>query len=111
MAAPCGFLLCLTTCTGFPLITIIDGPSLTTYRISDSIWLDQGLLAVAAGSQLYLFDKTVINLDLRGSLVFDAHSYPLDSIFDVCQRVNGPLPVYHPQFLQQAILAGIPSLY
>lgn len=36
----------------------------------------------------------------------DAHNYPLNDIFQVCQRLNGPLPVYHPQFLEQAILAG-----
>jgi len=47
---------------------------------------------------------------MREQLQLDAHSYPLDNIFDVCQRLNGPLPVYHPQFLQQAILAGIGSL-
>lgn len=38
----------------------------------------------------------------------DAHNYPLNDIFQVCQRLNGPLPVYHPQFLEQAILAGSP---
>jgi hypothetical protein len=36
----------------------------------------------------------------------DAHNYPLDDIFQVCRRLNGPLPVYHPQFMEQAILAG-----
>jgi hypothetical protein len=46
-------------------------------------------------------------LDIRGRLHLDAHNYPLDNIFDVCSRLNGPLPVYHPQFLQQAILAGM----
>ena len=66
---------------------------------------------MAAGSQLYLFDNRITKLDIRGSIAFDAHNYPLDSIFDVCQRMNGPLPVYHPQFLQQAILAGICCLY
>jgi hypothetical protein len=85
-------------------------PSLTEFRISDSIWLDRGSLAVAAGAQLYVFDKSLKELDMREQLQLDAHSYPLDNIFDVCQRLNGPLPVYHPQFLQQAILAGINSL-
>jgi len=80
--------------------------SLTDYKISDSVWLDQGSLAVAAGAQLFVFDKNLKNLDIRGKLHLDAHNYPLDNIFDVCLRLNGPLPVYHPQFLQQAILAG-----
>lgn len=46
------------------------------------------------------------NLDIRGQIQLDVHKYKFKDIFDVCQRVNGPLPVYHPQFLQQAILAG-----
>ena len=64
---------------------------------------------MAAGAQLYVFDKRIQNLDIRGHLQLDAHKYQLDSIFDVCQRLNGPLPVYHPQFLQQAILTGVSS--
>jgi RAVE protein 1 C terminal len=80
---------------------------LTDYRISDSIWLDQGSLAVAAGAQLYVFDKRIQNLDIRGQQEVDAHCYQAKTIFDICQRLNGPLPVYHPQFLQQAILAGL----
>lgn len=85
-------------------------PSLTEFKISDSIWLDSGSLAVAAGAQLYVFDKSLKELDIREQVQLDAHNYAMDSIFDVCQRLNGPLPVYHPQFLQQAILAGISPL-
>jgi len=81
-------------------------PSLTQFKISDSIWLDNGSLAVAAGAQLYVFDKSLEELDIREQVQLDAHSYAMDNIFDVCRRLNGPLPVYHPQFLQQAILAG-----
>jgi hypothetical protein len=62
---------------------------------------------VAAGPQLYVFDKTLKDMDIRGNLHLDAHNYPLDNIFDVCRRLNGPLPVYHPQFLQQLILSGM----
>ena len=109
-AAQCGFHLCLLTCISLNLKLTSAEPSLTEFRISDSIWLDRGSLAVAAGAQLYVFDKSLKELDMREQLQLDAHSYPLDNIFDVCQRLNGPLPVYHPQFLQQAILAGINSL-
>jgi RAVE protein 1 C terminal len=70
------------------------------------MWLEQGSLAVAAGPQLYVFDKTLKDMDIRGHLHLDAHNYPLDNVFDVCRRLNGPLPVYHPQFLQQLILSG-----
>lgn len=108
-AAQCGFHLCLLTCISLNLKLTSAEPSLTEFRISDSIWLDRGSLAVAAGAQLYVFDKSLKELDMREQLQLDAHSYPLDNIFDVCQRLNGPLPVYHPQFLQQAILAGINS--
>jgi len=97
------------TCIGSFWLGSANWPrSLTEYRISDSIWLDQGALAVAAGPQLYLFDKSLKDLDIRGNLHLDAHNYPLNDIFQVCQRLNGPLPVYHPQFLEQAILAGSP---
>ena len=110
LAAQCGFHLCLLTCTCSNLIIATADLSLTEFRISDSIWLDRGSLAVAAGAQLYVFDKSIKELDVREQLQLDAHNYPLDNIFDVCQRLNGPLPVYHPQFLQQAILAGINAL-
>lgn len=103
-----GYRLCHLTCTGSKhTSSISDQLSLTNYRISDSTWLDQGSLAVAAGPQLYVFDKTLKDMDIRGNLHLDAHNYPLDNIFDVCLRLNGPLPVYHPQFLQQLILSGI----
>lgn len=64
---------------------------------------------MAAGAQLYVFDKSIQNLDIRGQQQLDVHSYHAETIFDICQRLNGPLPVYHPQFLQQAILTGISS--
>lgn len=62
---------------------------------------------MAAGAQLYVFDKSIQNLDIRGQQQLDVRSYQADTIFEICQRLNGPLPVYHPQFLQQAILTGI----
>jgi len=65
---------------------------------------------VAAGPQIYVFDKSIQNLDFRGQIQADTSSYKHDNIFDLCQRLNGPLPVYHPQFLQQAILTGTHSL-
>jgi hypothetical protein len=68
-------------------------------------------LAIAAGAQLYVFDKRIQNLDMRGEQQLEAHSYQVESIFDLCQRLNGPLPVYHPQFLQQAILTGNHSTF
>jgi len=49
------------------------------------------------------------NIDVKDALYLNAHHYPLDTIFDVSRRLNGSLPVYHPQFLQQAILAGYSS--
>jgi len=61
---------------------------------------------VAAGPQIYLFDNTIQNLDIRGNTHLDVHNYQIKTIFEMCRRLNGPLPVYHPQFLQQAILAG-----
>lgn len=44
------------------------------------------------------------------SLHLTQHQTKLDDIFHIVSELNGPLPVYHPQFIQQAILAGKYSL-
>ena len=40
------------------------------------------------------------------ALHLSSHKTKRDDIFDIVVELNGPLPVYHPQFLQQCILAG-----
>ena len=81
--------------------------SLTPHPIGDSTWLGGGSLLVGAGNQLFVFDKTItipasdataLQLPLRRQGQWD--------LFEVVSRLNGPLPVFHPQFLSQCILAG-----
>ncbi|KAI9736645.1 MAG: regulator of (H+)-ATPase in vacuolar membrane [Cirrosporium novae-zelandiae] len=80
---------------------------LSPHPIGDSCWLSDGNVVVGCGNQLYVYDKTIAVTDNL------ANDYRLTSprsvsadMFDVVQRLNGPLPVFHPQFLAQCILAG-----
>lgn len=80
---------------------------LTSHPIGDSTWLGSGNLVIGAGNQIYVYDKCVSTSD---SIVVDLsvpfHQHRSLSIFDLVTYLNGPLPVYHPQFLAQCILAG-----
>jgi hypothetical protein len=80
---------------------------LSPHPIGDSVWLGSGNLVIGAGNQLYLAGNEV---DLQKDLSTDLQdSTPQKSstlIQDVVRRLNGPLPVFHPQFISQCILAG-----
>ncbi|KAL2258156.1 hypothetical protein VTK26DRAFT_8649 [Humicola hyalothermophila] len=83
---------------------------LTPHPIGDSVWLGDGHLVVGAGNQLFVQDR---RFDAGSSLIGDNMRLPplkkkgeKWDLFDVVQRLNGPLPVFHPQFLSQCILAG-----
>lgn len=79
---------------------------LTPHPIGDSTWLGGGNLIIGAGNQLFVYDKAVDHTaPVVASLGLPARKTPWD-IFDVVTRLNGPLPVYHPQFLSQCTLAG-----
>ncbi|AEO71621.1 f9fa59cc-7d82-44e7-b430-5129f564278b [Thermothielavioides terrestris] len=82
---------------------------LTPHPIGDSVWLGDGHLVIGAGNQLFVQDR---QFDAGSSLVTSL-GLPRRKggerhwdLFDVVQRLNGPLPVFHPQFLSQCILAG-----
>lgn len=78
---------------------------LTPHPIGDSCWLSGGNLVVGAGNQLFVYDKDV---EVGGQLVSQLRIAARDGsvdLFDVVTRLNGPLPVYHPQFLAQCILS------
>ncbi|KAM0391607.1 hypothetical protein ACHAQC_006401 [Fusarium culmorum] len=80
---------------------------LTPHPIGDSTWLGDGHLVIGAGNQMFVQDRHVgvsesTKADLRLPLRKDGN---LD-LFQVVQRFNGPLPVFHPQFLIQCILSG-----
>lgn len=79
----------------------------TPHPIGDSTWLGDGNLVIGAGNQLFVNDR---KFDASHALVKDVSlPYKKDrkwDLFDVVQRLNGPLPVFHPQFLSQCMLAG-----
>jgi hypothetical protein len=84
---------------------------LTPHPIGDSCWLNNGHLVIGAGNQLFVWDK---DIDVGDRLVSELRmpSRGLQSVdmFDVVSRLNGPLPVFHPQYLAQCILSGKTSL-
>lgn len=79
---------------------------LTPHPIGDSTWLGGGNLIIGAGNQVFVFDKEVDHsAPAVMSLGLPPRKQPLN-LFEVVTRFNGPLPVYHPQFLGQCTLAG-----
>ena len=81
----------------------------TPHPIGDSVWLGDGHLVIGAGNQLFVQNR---QFDASSSLVTSLRLPQRKGgekhwdLFDVVQRLNGPLPVFHPQFLSQCILAG-----
>lgn len=84
---------------------------ITPHPIGDSCWLSNGNLVIGAGNQLFVYDKAI---DASERLVSDlrilSRGLPSVDLFQVVSRLNGPLPVYHPQFLAQCILSGKSNL-
>ncbi|XWX00980.1 hypothetical protein V2A60_009005 [Cordyceps javanica] len=80
---------------------------LTPHPIGDSTWLGDGHLVIGAGNQLFVQDRLVSSddtstLDIRLPQRRDGSW----DIFEAVQRFNGPLPIFHPQFLSQCVLSG-----
>lgn len=80
---------------------------LTPHPIGDSTWLGHGHLVIGAGNQLFVQDRLVSSddantLDIRLPQRRDGSW----DIFEAVQRFNGPLPIFHPQFLSQCVLSG-----
>ena len=81
---------------------------LTPHPIGDSTWLGDGHLVIGAGNQMFIYDRNLGTSDISAE---DLMRLPrrkdgtLD-LFEAVQRFNGPLPIFHPQFLSQCILAG-----
>ena len=83
----------------------------TPHPIGDSTWLGSGHLVVGAGNQLYVYDKEVIaSDDMVTDLSILVHEHKAMDLFRLVTLLNGPLPVFHPQFLGQCILVGKASL-
>ena len=83
----------------------------TPRTIGDSTWLGSGHLVIGAGNQLFLYDKDVTASDeMITDLSLPVHEHKAMDLFKLVTLLNGPLPVFHPQFLGQCILAGKASL-
>ncbi|OJJ49980.1 hypothetical protein ASPZODRAFT_13084 [Penicilliopsis zonata CBS 506.65] len=84
---------------------------LTPHPIGDSCWLNNGHLVIGAGNQLFIHDKDVeVENRLVSDLRIPTRGLPTVDLFEVVSRLNGPLPVFHPQFLAQCILTGKTNL-
>lgn len=84
---------------------------LSPHPIGDSVWLGSGNLVIGAGNQLFVVSNTInpktdLSPDLRASAPHKAS----DRIHDVVRSMNGPLSVFHPQFISQLVLAGKMSM-
>lgn len=89
------------------VVRMIDIRGQTPHPIGDSTWLGDGDLVIGAGNQLLVYDRqySVPNALITGLRLPQTRTRNWD-LFDVVQRLNGPLPVFHPQFLSQCMLAG-----
>lgn len=80
---------------------------LTPHPIGDSCWLSDGNLVIGAGNQLFVYDNEIETTDrLVSQLRIPSRGHTTVSLYEVVMRLNGPLPVFHPQFLAQCILSG-----
>jgi len=80
---------------------------LTPHPIGDSVWLGSGNLVIGAGNQLFVQDENVeVSGGLFPSLRLISRKKPQVDIFTAVSRLNGPLPVFHPQLLAQCVLSG-----
>jgi hypothetical protein len=85
----------------------IDMHVYAPHSIGDSVWLGGGSFAVGAGNQLVVFDARMPLPDAhKADLRVPARDKAQLDIFTVVARLNGPLPLYHPQYLSQFILTG-----
>ncbi|KAJ4295133.1 regulator of (H+)-ATPase in vacuolar membrane [Kalmusia sp. IMI 367209] len=80
---------------------------ITPHPIGDSVWLGSGNLVIGAGNQLFVQDENVeVSEGLFPSLRMISRKKASIDIFTAVSRLNGPLPIYHPQLLSQCVLAG-----
>ncbi|KID88761.1 WD repeat protein [Metarhizium guizhouense ARSEF 977] len=84
----------------------IDIRDLTAHPIGDSTWLADGHLVVGAGNQLFVYDRRIDTGDSSITPISHLNRDDRRDLFEVVQRFNGPIPIFHPQFLSQCILSG-----
>ncbi|SMN19389.1 similar to Saccharomyces cerevisiae YJR033C RAV1 Subunit of the RAVE complex (Rav1p, Rav2p, Skp1p), which promotes assembly of the V-ATPase holoenzyme [Maudiozyma saulgeensis] len=84
----------------------IDITAHTAHKIGDSVWLKDATFVVASGNQLYIKDKSLDLNDPFTHKSIGSRTILSNDILHLNSVLNGPLPVYHPQFLIQAIYAN-----
>ena len=85
----------------------INIADLTSHPIGDSVWLGNGNLVVGAGNQLFLASNTIdLQRDLAPELQSSIPHSRATQLHELVRRMNGPLPVFHPQFISQCVLGG-----
>lgn len=94
------------TTLSFAKIKKVDISDQTTHEIGDSIWMKDGLLVIGAGNQLYLSDKKLDEKDVITSKAIGTLEIISRDIIHLCSALNGPLPLYHPQFIIQLMFSG-----
>lgn len=85
----------------------INIADLTPHPIGDSVWLGNGSLVIGAGNQLFLASDTIdLQRDLAPELQSSIPHSRATHLHDLVRRMNGSLPVFHPQFISQCVLGG-----
>ncbi|CUS20954.1 LAQU0S02e02190g1_1 [Lachancea quebecensis] len=84
----------------------IDLSQHTTHPVGDSIWMTDGTFVAASGNQLFIKDKYLDIHDTFTNQSIGSRRILSNDIMHLSTVLNGPLPVYHPQMLIQALYAG-----
>jgi hypothetical protein len=88
-------------------LRVINTREFTSHPIGDSVWLGGGSFVIGAGNQLFVQDeKIVVSEELRPDVRISTREKSGINIFTLVSRLNGPLPIYHPQYLAQCLLSG-----
>ena len=83
----------------------------TPHPIGDSCWLGNGNLVIGAGNQIFIYGQEMeVGSGVVERLGLSSRRPALRQMFEVVRQLNGPLSVFHPQFLSQCILCGKFSL-
>ncbi|WPK23326.1 hypothetical protein PUMCH_000563 [Australozyma saopauloensis] len=102
----------------FAVLKKIDISHFSTIPVADLIWLDDSNLIIGSGNQFFVDDKFVelgennhgvlttgaIDSTVRQLLPVNQSQDAIYEVSDLVKVLNGPIPVYHPQFLIQALL-------
>ncbi|KAG5930639.1 hypothetical protein E4U42_003609 [Claviceps africana] len=78
----------------------------TPHPIGDSAWLANGYLVIGSGNQLIIHDRRIVGGPSAIAGMKGINNAVSRDLFETVQKFNGPLPVFHPQFISQCILAG-----